>query len=86
LLEIVVLFCQACEKSVVACQHSQVTQHLSGRKHIAAIVVLKDCPDWQSLITKSSVTSSSVGTSKFASFGTDLCKAFVSADFLHFLK
>jgi hypothetical protein len=33
-----VLFCQACGKSVVAQQLSQVTRHLSGSKHIAAIV------------------------------------------------
>jgi hypothetical protein len=36
-----VLFCQVCEKSIVAQQHSQVTQHLSGSKHIAAIARLK---------------------------------------------
>jgi hypothetical protein len=33
-------FCQACGKSTVAQQHSQVTQHLSGSKHIAAIARL----------------------------------------------
>jgi hypothetical protein len=32
-----VLFCQACEKSIVAQLRSQVTQHLSGSKHIATI-------------------------------------------------
>jgi hypothetical protein len=31
-------FCQACGKSIVAQQHFQVMQHLSGSKHIAAIV------------------------------------------------
>jgi hypothetical protein len=32
-----VLFSQACGKSIVAQQHSQVTQHLCGSKHIATI-------------------------------------------------
>jgi hypothetical protein len=36
-----VLFYQACGKSFVAQQHSQVTQHLSGSKHIAAIARFK---------------------------------------------
>jgi hypothetical protein len=74
-------FCQACGKSIVAQQHSQVTQHLSGSKHIAAIARLKqkDRPGKQYVIGESSATSSS-GPSKFATFATDLCKAFVSAD------
>jgi hypothetical protein len=77
-----VLFCQARGKSVVAQQRSQVTQHLSGSNHIAVIVRLKqkDRPGRQSLIGESSTTSSSSGPSKFATFATDLCKAFVSAD------
>jgi hypothetical protein len=77
-----VLLCQACGKSVVAQQHSQVTQHLSGSKHIAAIAQLKqkDSPGKQPLIGESSATSSSSGPSKFATFAKDLCKAFVSAD------
>jgi hypothetical protein len=36
-----VLFCQACGKSVVAQQRSQVKQHSSGSRHIAAIALLK---------------------------------------------
>jgi hypothetical protein len=81
-----VLFCQACGKSIVAQQCSQVTQHLSGSKHIAATARLKqkDWPDRQSLIGESSATSSSSGPSKFATFATDLCKAFVSANITHF--
>jgi hypothetical protein len=77
-----VLLRQACGKSVVAQQHSQVTQHLSGSKHIAAIAQLKqkDSPCKQSLIGESSATSSSSGPSKFATFVKDLCKVFVSAD------
>jgi hypothetical protein len=39
-----VLFCQACGKSVVTQQHSQVKQYLSGSKHIAAFIHLKDWP------------------------------------------
>jgi hypothetical protein len=77
-----VLFCQACGKSIVAQQRSQVTQHLSGSKHAAAIARLKqnDRPGKHSLIGESSATSSSSGQSKFATFPTDICKAFVSAD------
>jgi hypothetical protein len=76
-----VLFCQACGISVVAQQRSQVTQHLSGSKHAAATARLKqkDKPGKQSLIGEYSATSSSE-PSKFATFPTDLCKAFVSAD------
>jgi hypothetical protein len=75
------LFCQACVKSIVSQQRSQVTQHLSGSKHIAAIARLKQKyrPGRQSLIGESSATSSS-GPSKFVTFAIDLCKAFVSAD------
>jgi hypothetical protein len=53
-----VLFCQACGKSVVVQQRSQVTQHLSGSKHIAAIARLKqkDGPGKQSVIGESSAT------------------------------
>jgi hypothetical protein len=77
-----VLFCYACGKSIVTQQHSQVTQNLSGSRHIATIAQLKqkDGPGRQSLIGESSATSSSSGPSKFATFATDLCKAFVSAD------
>jgi hypothetical protein len=77
-----VLFCQACGKSTVSQQLSQVTQHLSGNTHIAVIVRLKqkDRPGRQSLNGESSVTSSSSGPSKFATFATDLCKASVPAD------
>jgi hypothetical protein len=71
-----VLFCQACCKSVVIQQHSQVTQHLSGSQHIAAIVGLKDWPGRKSVVGELSATISS----KFATFATDLCKAFVSTD------
>jgi hypothetical protein len=54
-------------------------QRLSGSKHVAAIARLKqkDGPGKQSLIGESSAPISS---SKFATFATDLCKAFVSAD------
>jgi hypothetical protein len=77
-----VLFCLACGKSIVAQQRSQVTRHLSGSKHIATIARLKqkDRPGRQSLSGESSATSSSSGPSKFATFATDLCKSFVSAD------
>lgn len=71
-----VLFYQACYKSVVVQQRSQVTQHLSGIQHIAAIVGLKDWPGRKSLVGELSVTISS----KFATFAADLCKAFVSTD------
>jgi hypothetical protein len=56
-----VLFYQACGKSIVTQQRSQVTQHLNGSKHIAAIARLKqkDRPGRQSLIGESSATSSS---------------------------
>jgi hypothetical protein len=77
-----VLFCRACGKFIVTQQRSHVTQHISGNKHIAAIVRLKqkDRPGKQSLIGESSATSSSSGPSKFSTFAADLCKAFVSAD------
>jgi hypothetical protein len=77
-----VLFCQVCGKSIVTQQCSQVTQHLSGSKHIATIARLKqkDRPSRQSLNDGSSVTSSSSGPSKFATFVPDLCKAVVLAD------
>jgi hypothetical protein len=77
-----ILFCQACGKSIVAQQRSQVTQHLSGSKHTAAIARLKqkDRPGKQSLIGESSAISSSSEPSKFSTSATDLLKAFVSAD------
>jgi hypothetical protein len=76
-----VLFCQACGKSIVAQQRSQVTQHLNGSKHIAAIAQSeqKDRSGKRSLIGESFATSSPSGPSEFATFVTDLCKAFVSA-------
>jgi hypothetical protein len=43
-------------------------------------------PGKQSLIGKSSTTSSSSGPSKFATFVTDLCKVFVSTDIPLFKK
>jgi hypothetical protein len=43
-------FVQACRKSVVKQQHSQVTQHLSRSKHIATVAHLKDQPGMQSVI------------------------------------
>jgi hypothetical protein len=36
-----VLFCQACGKSIVAHQRYQVTEHLSGSMHTAAVDRLK---------------------------------------------
>jgi hypothetical protein len=56
--------------------------NLSGSKHIAATARLtqKDMQGKQSLIGESSATSSSSAPLKFATFATDLCKAFVSAD------
>jgi hypothetical protein len=64
------------EKSIVAQQRSQVTQYLSGNKHIAAIARLKqkDRPGRQSIIGESSATSSSSGPSKFVTSTKDLCK------------
>jgi hypothetical protein len=53
------------EKSVVTQQHSQVTKHLSGSKHIAVIFHLKDWPSRQCVIGESSATSSSSGPSKY---------------------
>jgi hypothetical protein len=75
-------FFQAYGKSIVAQQRSQVTQYLSRNKHIAAIARFKqkDRPGRQSLIGEFSATSSSSGPSKFSTFATDLCKAFVSPD------
>jgi hypothetical protein len=73
-----VFFCQACKKYIVAKQQYDIIHRLCGSKHTAAIVCLKDVPGMQSLISKLSATSSS-GPSKFATFATDLCKAFVSA-------
>jgi hypothetical protein len=69
-----VIFCQACGKSVVAQQCSQVTQHLSGSKHIAAIVRLKQKyrPGKQSVIGESSATSPSSGPTKIATFVTSV--------------
>jgi hypothetical protein len=77
-----VIICQACGKSIVPQQRSQVTQHSSGSKHTAAIARLKqkDRPGRQSLIGESSATSSSSGPSRFVTFATDLCKEYVSAD------
>jgi hypothetical protein len=74
-------FSQACRKSIVTQQHSQVTQHLMG---LAIPVCLKDQPGKHSLIGESSATSSFSGPSKFATFVTDLCKAFLQKH--HFLK
>jgi hypothetical protein len=67
-----VLFCQACGKSVVAQQHSQITHYLRGSKHIAAIVCLEDWPGRQFLIGESSATSFYSGPSKFATFVTSV--------------
>jgi hypothetical protein len=75
-----VLLCQACGKSVVAQRRSQVTQHLSRNKHTTAVARLKDRPGRHFLIDESSAASSSSGPSKFDTFASDLCKAFVSAD------
>jgi hypothetical protein len=47
------LFCGACGKSLVARQRSQVTQHLSGSKHIATVVRLEDRPGRQSPVDES---------------------------------
>jgi hypothetical protein len=76
-----VIFCQT-RKPIVSQQRSHVTQRLSGSKHVAAIARLKqkDGPGKQSLIGESSAPISSSCPSKFATFATDLCKAFVSAD------
>jgi hypothetical protein len=77
-----VLFCQTSGKSIVAQQRSQVTQHLSGIKHDAAVVRLKDRPRGQSLIDASSAISSSSGPSRFArSVQKHLCP-----QAYHFLK
>jgi hypothetical protein len=75
-----IIFCQACGKYIVAQQHSHVKQHLSGSKHIAAIVHLKYRPGKQCVIGESSAAISSSEHSKFASLETDLCKAFVAAE------
>jgi hypothetical protein len=63
-----VLFRQAFGKSIVAKQRSQVSQHISGSKHIAAIARLKqkDRPGKQSLIGESSATSPSSGPTKLS--------------------
>jgi hypothetical protein len=57
-----VLFCQACGKSVVAQQRSQVIAQLKQKDRLGR----------QSLIGESSTTSSSSGTSKFAIFATSV--------------
>jgi hypothetical protein len=67
-----VLFCQTCAKSVVAQQRSEVTQHLSGSKHIAAVGRLNYLPGRQSVIGESSATSCSSGPSKFTTFVTSV--------------
>jgi hypothetical protein len=74
-----VLCCQACGKSFVAQQPSQIIQHLCGSKHTTVILCFKDQPGMQSLIAESSATCSSSEPSKFVTFATDLCEAFVSA-------
>lgn len=45
------------KKCIVAQQHSQVAQHLSWSKHIAAAVRLKDQPGRHSSVDESSATS-----------------------------
>jgi hypothetical protein len=69
-----VLFCQTCGKSIVTQQRSQVTQHLNGSKHIAAIAQSeqKDRPGKRSLIGESFATSSHSGPSEFATFVTSV--------------
>jgi hypothetical protein len=67
-----ILFCQACGKSIVTQQRSQITQHLSGSKHYATTVRLKDRPCRQSLIGESSAKSSSSAPSKFTTSATSL--------------
>jgi hypothetical protein len=52
-----VLFCQACRKSGVSQQLSQVTQHVGGIKHVANVVVLKFRLGGRSLICESSDVS-----------------------------
>lgn len=42
-----VLLCEACEQSVVMQQLLEVTQHLTGGKHIATIIGLKNWPGRQ---------------------------------------
>jgi hypothetical protein len=82
-----VIFCQPCGKSAVAQQRSQVTQHLSGSKHVAAIVRLEqiDRPGRLSLIGESSATSSSSGPFKFATL-RQICAKHLCQQTCHFLK
>jgi hypothetical protein len=61
-------------------QRSQVTEHLSGNKHISEVSRLKDRPGRQSLNGESFVTSSSSGPSKFSTSVANLCKTLVSPD------
>jgi hypothetical protein len=65
-----VLFSQACGKSIITQQCSHF-ENLSGNKHMAVNVCLKDWPDRQSLVRESSASSSSV-SSKFSTFVTSV--------------
>jgi hypothetical protein len=67
-----VLFCQPCRNSIAEQQRSQVREHLSESKHIAAVVGLQDRPGGQSHICESSATLYSSRPSKLATVTTSV--------------
>jgi hypothetical protein len=75
-----VLFCQVYGKFVVIQQCFQVTQHVSGSKHIASVVRLKVRPGRQSLICESLLLQVFIQDLPNMPLLRHLCKAFVSAD------
>jgi hypothetical protein len=77
--DFIILFLWVCGKRIVAQHSPRVTQLLSENKCIAAAVRLKDRTRRQSLMRDTSATSS-LKPSKFATYVTDFCKVFVSAD------
>ena len=46
-----ILFCKACGENIVSNQRSQVTQHVNGHKHIAAVNRLRNQPTRQILLS-----------------------------------
>lgn len=72
-----ILYCQPCGKSIKADQRSQVTQHLSGNKHIIAA---SRSASKQVLLSETGPSSSHSQPSKSREFYSDICKTFISAD------
>jgi hypothetical protein len=70
---------QACGKSILAQQRSQVTRHVSGSEHIDAVVGLIGRSGRQFLSASLLLHVLRQNLRNFSAFATDLCKALLSA-------